>query len=217
MTNGIRWKVCGLTSVADATLADRCGADYLGFILYPESPRHVSVDQFREMLPKLPRRKKVAVVVEPTFAELRELPAAGFDSVQVHFGPNTPERTLAGWVDAVGSDRIWLAPKLAPGADVPAALLGFAPVFLFDAFHADRFGGTGKTADWTKFRRHREIYPDRDWILAGGLNPDNIAVAVEATGARFVDVNSGVEATPGVKDPEKVSAFAARLAELRTD
>ena len=60
------------------------------------------------------------------------------------------------------------------------------------------------------------MFPDRDWILAGGLNPDNISVALEATGARFVDVNSGVEVSPGVKDPAKLSAFVACLAEFRT-
>jgi phosphoribosylanthranilate isomerase len=216
MINGIRLKVCGLTSLGDAALADRCGADCLGFVLYSRSPRHVTLAQFRAMAAQLPDRKKVAVVVEPTMAELKEVVAAGFDFVQVHFQVGIPTATVAGWSDEVGADHLWLAPKLPPDADIPAVLLPLAGTFLFDAFQADLFGGSGRTADWTKFRRHREDYPDRDWILAGGLSPDNISVALEATGARIVDVNSGVEASPGVKDPAKLAAFVACLAELRS-
>ena len=66
-----------------------------------------------------------------------------------------------------------------------------------------------------KYRRYREMYPDRDWILAGGLNPENVGAALAATGARFVDVNSGVEAAPGIKDALKLAAFVAGLAEFR--
>lgn len=216
MINGIRLKVCGLTTLVDAALADRCGADCLGFVLYPRSPRHVTLAQFRAMTPNLPDRKKVAVIVEPTKVQLKEIAEAGFDFVQVHFQVGLPPATVAAWSEVVGPDRLWLAPKLPPDVDIPAFLLPLAAAFLFDAFQAGTFGGSGRTADWTKFRRHREMCPDRDWILAGGLNPDNISVALEATGARFVDVNSGVEVSPGVKDPAKLSAFVACLAELRT-
>lgn len=216
MINGIRLKVCGLTSPGDAALADRCGADFLGFVLYARSPRRVTLAQFRAMAPNLPDRKKVAVVVEPTGPELAEVAAAGFDIVQIHFPADLAPATVAGWSEGIGADRLWLAPKLPPEAEIPPALLPLAGAFLLDAFQADMFGGSGRTADWTKFRRHREVHPDREWILAGGLNPDNIGVALEATGARFVDVNSGVETAPGVKDPAKLSAFVACLAELRT-
>jgi phosphoribosylanthranilate isomerase len=217
MINGIRLKVCGLTSLVDAALADRCGADYLGFVLYPRSPRHVTLAQFGAMAPNLPARKKVAVVVEPTRAQLAEVATAGFDFVQVHFQVGLPTATVEAWSGMLGVGRLWLAPKLPPDADLSAAVLPLAETFLFDAFQADTFGGSGRTADWTKFRRHRELFPDRDWILAGGLNPDNISVALEATGARFVDVNSGVEASPGAKDPARLAAFVGCLAELRTN
>jgi phosphoribosylanthranilate isomerase len=216
MINGIRLKVCGLTSPADAALADRCGADCLGFVLYPRSPRRVTLAQFRAMAAQLPDRKKVAVVVEPTMAELKEIVAAGFDFVQIHFQVGISTATVAGWSAEVRPEHLWLAPKLPPEVDVPTILQPFAKTFVFDAFQGDMFGGTGRTADWTKFRRHREVHSDREWILAGGLSPDNISVALEATGARTVDVNSGVEAAPGVKDPAKLAAFVACLAELRT-
>jgi phosphoribosylanthranilate isomerase len=124
---------------------------------------------------------------------------------------------VAAWIKVVGRPRLWLAPRLPPETDLPPALLPLAETFLFDAFHAEKFGGSGKTADWTKFRRHREAHPGKTWILAGGLNPENIAVGLAATGARFVDVNSGVEAFPGVKDPDKLAALAARLAGIRLD
>jgi phosphoribosylanthranilate isomerase len=211
MIHGIRVKVCGLASLVDADLADQAGADYLGFVLYPESPRRVTLPQFRAMAPRLPAREKVAVMVEPSAADLAEAAQAGFDFFQVHFRLEVPEVTVAGWALAVGPDRLWLAPKLPPEADVPAALLPLAATFLLDTFHADRFGGTGRSGDWAKFRRHREAHPEKSWILAGGLAPENIGAALAATGARWVDVNSGVEQAPGVKDSGKLEAFMTRL------
>src|ERR1035437_7723177 len=122
MIDGIRLKVCGLTSLADAEFADRCGADCLGFIFFAKSPRHISLETFRAMATRLPERKKVAVTVEPTPDELAALTAAGFDFFQVHFRHDLAQSTVAGWSETVGVDRLWLAPKLPPDADVPAAL-----------------------------------------------------------------------------------------------
>jgi phosphoribosylanthranilate isomerase len=216
MINGIRLKVCGLTSLVDAELADRAGADYLGFVLYAKSPRHVTPARFRTMAARLPDRRKVAVMVEPSAAELAEAAAAGFDFVQIHFPHDLAPGTVAAWAGVIGRQRLWLAPRLPRAATLPAALLPLADTFLFDAFHAEKFGGSGQTADWTKFRQHRERHPEKAWILAGGLSPDNISVALKATGARLIDVNSGIEASPGVKDPAKITAFVARLAEIRS-
>jgi phosphoribosylanthranilate isomerase len=213
MVKGIRLKVCGLTSLVDAELADRAGADYLGFVLYPDSPRRVTLAQFRAMAPRLPERKKVAVMVEPSAAGLTEAAQAGFDLFQVHFRLETPADTVAAWVRVVGAPRLWLAPRLPPDADVPAALLPLAETFLLDTFHTEKFGGTGVRGDWAKFRRHREGQPKKNWILAGGLTAENIGSALAATGARWVDVNSGVEQAPGVKDSRKLEALVARLRE----
>ena len=217
MINGIRLKVCGLTSLVDAELADRAGADYLGFVLYAQSPRHVKPAQFRAMAARLPARRKVAVMVEPSAAELAGAVELGFDCFQVHFRHELAPAAVAAWAAAAGPDRLWLAPKLPPKTEVPAALLPLARTFLFDAFQPDGFGGSGQTADWTKFRWHAEAHPEKTWILAGGLNPENIGAALKATGARWVDVNSGVEAAPGVKDPAKLAAFVARLAAAALD
>ncbi|MBI5768546.1 MAG: phosphoribosylanthranilate isomerase [Verrucomicrobia bacterium] len=211
MIDGIRIKVCGLTSLVDAEFADRCGADYLGFILYPKSPRFVALETIRAMAKHLPDRKKVAVSVEPTAAELMEMKAAGFDFFQVHFKHDLALEAVAAWSATVGADKLWLAPKLPPAADVPPALLPFAKFFLLDTFHAEKFGGTGLTGDWAKFSRHQQSHADKTWILSGGLNPDNIGEALRASGARWVDVNSGVESAPGVKDHAKLKAFVVAL------
>jgi phosphoribosylanthranilate isomerase len=215
MINDIRFKVCGLTSLVDAERAARAGADYLGFVLYAKSPRCLTLDQFLAMAPRLPDRRKVAVTVDPTIEELREIAGAGFDFVQVHFDADTFPAETAAWAAEAGSQRLWLAPRLSPGSDLPRPVLALANTFLFDAFSSDKFGGSGTTADWTKFRHHREAYPDKSWILAGGLNPENISVALKVTGVRTVDVNSGIESAPGVKDQAKLEAFVARLAEHR--
>lgn len=211
MINGVRIKVCGLTSLVDTEAADAVGADFLGFIFYPKSPRGITLTQYAAMKDRLPPRKRVAVSVAPTPAELATQAAAGFDAFQVHFNADTPQHAVASWAETVGINRLWLAPKLPPGLDVKPEWLPLAETFLLDAFHADKFGGTGETGDWEKFRRHREAQPGKTWILSGGLNPANVAAAVAATGAKFLDVNSGVEQSPGIKSPDKLKALVLAL------
>ncbi|MCX6956408.1 MAG: phosphoribosylanthranilate isomerase [Verrucomicrobia bacterium] len=211
MVNGIRVKVCGLTSLVDAEAADAAGADYLGFIFYPKSPRAITLEQYRAMAPRLPPRKKVAVVVEPSDDELNALKAEGFDHVQLHFPNETPFFMAAMWLDIIPPDKLWLAPRIPPGRDLDLAFVPLADTLLLDAPSATDFGGTGKTGDWATFSALRKKFIKVNWVLAGGLNPDNIAAAVTASGARYVDVNSGVEASPGVKDHAKLKAFVAAL------
>jgi phosphoribosylanthranilate isomerase len=203
--------VCGLTSLVDADAADKIGADYLGFILYPQSPRGITLTQYLAMKDRLPPRKKVVVCVEPAAADLAAYAGAGFDCFQIHFSTDTPAYLVASWAETVGLARLWLAPKLPPGQDVKPEWLPLADTFLLDTFHADKFGGTGETGDWEKFKRHHESHPGTTWILSGGLNPDNIAAAVAATGVKFIDVNSGVEQAPGIKSPTKLQAFVLAL------
>jgi phosphoribosylanthranilate isomerase len=94
---------------------------------------------------------------------------------------------------------------------VATAWLPLAETFLLDTFHAEKFGGTGRTGDWEKFARHQQAHPQKTWILSGGLNPENIGEALRRSGARFVDVNSGVESAPGAKDHAKIELFVAAL------
>jgi len=211
MIQGVRFKVCGLTSLVDAEAADAVGADYLGFILYPKSPRHVSLTQFAAMTPRLPPRKKVAVVVEPTVETLAEIKAAGFDHVQVHFSPTTSLATVARWLEVIPRERLWLAPRVPPGQELDSGFIALVDHILLDTYHPQAHGGTGQTGDWTSFKALRFGFPYVNFILAGGLNPENIGAALAATGARWVDVNSGIESAPGVKDHAKLRAFVSTL------
>lgn len=210
MIRGIRVKVCGLTSLVDAAAAAAIGADFLGFILHPASPRFVPLEQFAAMRPGLPDRPKVAVMVAPSAASLAAAQAAGFDRFQLHFAPEAAARA-AEWSAAVGPERLWLAPRLPPGVALDPAWLPWARTWLLDAYSPSRYGGTGHTGDWSVFRTLRAAYPERMWVLAGGLGPDNVAAALAATGARAIDVNSGVERGPGVKDPERLARLRAAL------
>jgi phosphoribosylanthranilate isomerase len=211
MIDGIRIKVCGIISPADAEAADACGADYLGFILHDKSPRAVSLEQFRAMAEPLPAGRKVAVTVLPSPELLRACAQAGFEAFQVHFPLETAETVVADWASVVGRERLWLAPKLPPGRPFPEGLLAYARTVVCDTYAAGGFGGTGRTGDWTGYRAFREAHPEATWILAGGLSAANVGSALRATGARFIDVSSGVERSPGVKDAGKLRAFFAAV------
>jgi phosphoribosylanthranilate isomerase len=215
MIDGVLVKVCGLTSLVDAEWADKIGADYLGFIFHPGSPRRIDLAHYRAMAPRLPPRRKVAVSVEPSREDLARQREEGFDFFQIHFRPGEGESRLAEWAETVGHDRLWLAPKLPPGSAVATPWLAHAGTFLLDGYAPDKFGGTGRTGDWATYARSRTSHPNHTWILSGGLNPANIAEALSATAARFVDVNSGVESAPGVKDLEKLKAFVVALHRAR--
>jgi phosphoribosylanthranilate isomerase len=215
MIGEIRLKICGLTSLADAEFALGAGADFAGFNLYAGSPRYLPIEKFAAIQGSLPKGTKVAISVAPSLSELRAFEDAGADFFQVHFPEETALDAVRAWSEAVGPERLWLAPRLGPGVDVPAALLPLAGVFLMDAFSPDKFGGTGRTGDWSKFARHRADHPGKTWVLSGGLGPDNIARALAASGARWIDANSGVESAPGVKDRTKLGALADRIREFQ--
>jgi phosphoribosylanthranilate isomerase len=168
------------------------------------------------MKPRLPDRPKVAVMVTPTSDEFAAASQAGFDLFQVHFPAAEPSSAAAVAAQA-GWDRVWFAPRLAPGESIDPALLPLVRTWLLDTCRAEGYGGTGRTGDWTQFRRYRENHPDRTWILAGGLGPDNVGAALAATGARTIDVNSGVERGPGVKDPVKLAALRAALERVASE
>ncbi len=211
MINGIELKICGITRLADAEVANLIGADYLGFILYPKSPRFVSLAVFEKLRPRLPQSRKVAVMVRPTIEELATVRDAGFEFFQLHFDPDADRSLVEAWGTVVSPDRLWLAPRLAPDQFFPDWLLPLADTFLVDTFREDSFGGSGETGDWNRFRNLQTAHPEKKWILAGGLAPENVSEALARTGAKTVDVNSGVERAPGTKDPEKLEALAISM------
>ncbi|MBC2606206.1 phosphoribosylanthranilate isomerase [Pelagicoccus albus] len=215
MINGIQFKVCGLTRARDAQAAAEAGADYLGFIFYPKSPRRIDLDRYKSIQPRLPEVPKVAVTVAPDLYTLSQLEGAGFDFFQIHFPIGLSEEVEA-WSKLVGKERLWLAPKLPPSVAFNEDLLKYADTILWDAFKQDKdtYGGTGSTSDWNAFREAKANYPETKWILAGGISPENAIEALRETGADCLDFNSSLEIEPGIKDLERISQVRVLLSEV---
>lgn len=200
----VRIKVCGITRREDADLAVSLGAHALGFVFWPGSPRAVAADAVREITRTLPPFVEVVgVFVNQAPADVRDVTArAGLTAIQLH-GDEAPEAFVARGVRVIKA--IGVGETFAPDAVgmVPAGV-----TVLLDVHDPLRRGGTGQTIDWgvaAEAARRRPV------ILAGGLSPDNVRSAVEAVQPYAVDVSSGVEAAPGVKDQEKLRAFFAAL------
>lgn len=206
-------KICGLTNLADARCAARAGADYLGFIFYPPSPRYVPVHRVQEILtairaefgPEAPQA--VGVFVDTPIATVRDvMTEAGLDLVQLHGNESSGDlQRLQPYAFKA------LCPQTL--ADVQRAFhhyVGTAPAIdarphlLIDAYHPQKYGGTGETAELTLAQW---LAPRCRLMLAGGLTPDNVVDAIHQIQPWGVDVASGVERTKGVKDPNLIWAF----------
>jgi phosphoribosylanthranilate isomerase len=197
-------KICGITSLEDAEAAMLAGADAIGFIFYPRSPRYVTPDRAREISGKLPARIcRVGVFVDHEAEEVRRIVEfCGLDLIQLH-GNESPDycRTFSPPV-LIKAVSIQKEEDLARLKDYPVRAI------LVDAHDPARPGGTGKTCDWNLARKAGERYR---LILSGGLNPQNILQAIEEVRPLAVDIGSGVEARPGKKDPEKITALMAAV------
>ncbi len=200
----IRTKICGFTSAEDAVAAAELGADAVGLVFYEKSKRFVTPEQAAEIARALPPFVSVvALFVNEEAVRIEEILAqVPIDIIQFH-GDEPPEfcrRFARPYIKAV---------RVQNSADIMAALETYpdARAVLFDAHIEGEYGGTGHRFDWN-------VLPERlngHWILSGGLNPENAAEAVRITGARIVDVSSGVESAPGVKCPQKMAAFIAAV------
>ena len=205
-------KICGLTRPEDVEAAVEEGADFCGFIRYAKSPRFVADGQLRDLLRRVPEGRRVLVDVAPSVPLLAAHRRWGFDSFQIHFSVDFPLATISAWAHAVGPDRLWLAPRLPPEISrFPQGLLPHAGTFVVDAYAPGLYGGSGKTADWERFKDGQVLYQHKRWVLAGGLNPANVGQALRETGARFIDASSGVESIPGTKDHQRLRAFFSAL------
>lgn len=208
-------KICGTTNLEDALTAVAAGADYLGFIFYPPSKRSIEIKEAQAITSHLksldtcpllvgvfvnetaPQMANILELCQLDLAQLHgdEVPALIGDSNSPIYGrsfkvlsPTSPEEAEA--------DAEWyLPPQPLPGQ----------PSLLIDTYHPSLRGGTGQTTDWQMSARLAELYPGL--MLAGGLTPDNVTEAVRQVRPFAVDVASGVEASPGKKDPAKVRAF----------
>jgi phosphoribosylanthranilate isomerase len=197
----VRIKICGITNLEDALLAVDLGADALGFIFYPKSPRYVAPDVARKIIDQLPPFvMSVGVFVDEEAAVVQDWAAqAGLDWIQVH-GQESPDYCRSLGRRVIKGFRIKDESFL---RDLEP-FQGAVQAFLLDTYKKGQVGGTGETFDW---RLAREAKRYGQIILAGGLTPDNVAQAIKVAQSQAVDTASGTEAAPGKKDPEKLRAF----------
>lgn len=194
-----RVKICGITNLSDARHAASCGADALGFVFYPGSPRCVEPDMARRIIAELPPLiTTVGLFVNESPDRIRQVVAlCGLDTVQLH-GDEAPEQCSYPPCRVIKALRLQGPVSAGTFSAYPVAAL------LLDAYVPNQFGGTGHRCDWDQAavvaKAHRVI-------LAGGLNPENVAEAVRRVRPYGVDVSSGVETQPGVKDQDKVARF----------
>ncbi|MCU0900612.1 MAG: phosphoribosylanthranilate isomerase [Cypionkella sp.] len=209
----IRVKICGLRTVEDVAAVAAAGAAYAGFVFFPKSPRHLTIAQARSLALAAPvGLAKVALVVDADNATLDEITEAmPLDMLQLH-GHETPDRVAE--IRARYGLPVMKAVGVADEGDL-AAVLDYSLVadqILVDAKppkSAVLPGGNGLSFDWRLVAQRRWLRP---WMLAGGLTPANVAEAIRLTNARQVDVSSGVESAPGVKDPARIAQFVAATA-----
>lgn len=200
-------KICGLSEAPTLAAAVAGGAGWIGLVFFPPSPRAVGLDQARSLAAQVPPGiGKVGLFVDADDALIGgAVAAAGLDLIQLH-GSETPRRIAE--IKSRFARPVMKAIKLALPEDL-AVIAEIEPVadwLLFDAKIAGAAlpGGMGVAFDWTLLAGRRF---QRPWMLSGGLTPDNLAEAVAATGARAVDVSSGVESAPGKKDVGLIRAF----------
>ena len=208
MTNPISVKICGLATVDDVRACADADANYMGLVFFEKSPRNITIPAARELALAAPLGlAKVALVVNPSDAELDAIIATvPLDMVQLH-GRETPERVAE--VKARFGLPVMKAVGIADGDDLPKleSYFGVADQILVDAKPpkgGELPGGNGLSFDWRLLAGRRWPCP---WMLAGGLTPENVAQAVKMTGAKQVDVSSGVEDAPGQKNAKLIQKF----------
>lgn len=190
-------KICGITDQEDALWAAACGVEALGFIFYPSSPRYIAPEKVREIIAALPAEVvKVGVFVNQAAQAVQQIcDFCGLDLIQLH-GDETPA-----YCRQFPPVRLIKAVFLQSSADLATLAQYRTHAILVDARTPEKYGGTGKKADWGLAAKVRE---NHHLILSGGLKEENIAAALDAVFPPAVDINSGVEASPGRKDHEKV-------------
>ena len=200
-------KFCGITRLDDAELAVAAGAWAIGLIFWPRSPRRAELDAAAEIAAAVKRRAEVAgVFVNATLDHVAQTAdAVGLTMLQFH-GDEGPAY-CAEAARRTGA-KVIKAGRVRSGADVQALTTFHTDYHLLDSYTAGVPGGTGETFSWEIARAHRGRIPV---ILSGGLTPDNVGDAIAAVHPYAVDVASGVELSPGRKDPEKLQAFAAAV------
>ena len=200
-----RAKICGITRSQDIQAVVHAGADAIGFVFFPPSPRHVSAAQAKELIRHVPAYvQTVGLFVNATADDIADvLKQVALDIIQFH-GDETPEDCQA--IAAQVGRRWYKAIQMKPDLDVINIIKSYqqmgASAVLLDAWHPELKGGTGHQFDWSAFPKL-----DIALILAGGLKPDNIERAIQTTAAYAVDVSGGVESAKGIKDQQLIEHF----------
>jgi phosphoribosylanthranilate isomerase len=206
----LRVKICGITRLEDALLAAQLGADAVGFVFFEKSPRFISPKVVAEIALQLPAhvaRVGVFVDPQPSFT-LEAVEAVGLDAIQLH-GISDPQKLTA------FEKRPLILAIAVKDQMILQTVVELAPLvdaLLLDTYHPALPGGTGKTFNWELAAPVAEQF---HIILAGGLTPGNVSAAVKTVRPYAVDVSSGVEVAPGIKDPEKLTLFFKNLREYR--
>ena len=205
-------KICGVSTADAVDAAIAGGATWLGFNFFPPSPRYVDPAKAAALIRRVPGHVgSVAVLVDPDDALVDHVVAAGVTALQLH-GTETPERVAALCRHGLPLWKVIAVRTRADLADA-ARYRGMADRILYDAKtpRGALPGGMGLRFDWRLLEGFRHPLP---WALSGGLDADNVAEAAGITGASLVDVSSGVESAPGVKDVDKIAAFLQATAQL---
>jgi phosphoribosylanthranilate isomerase len=215
--NTVRVKICGITRKEDLEAAAAAGADAVGFVVgVASSPRNISVSKAEKLIRQVPPFvKSVLVTVPRSIDEFETYEQLNPDAIQIH-GENLhaaasvrlkiPKTLLIGAVNA----------HLANTLDVVSRTSKLFDAVLLDSFANGRYGGTGIVHDWELSKRVKQVIHPKPLILAGGLNPDNVAEAVRTVEPYAVDVSSGVERQPGIKDHKKIIEFIKNAKDVRT-
>ena len=207
----IHVKICGISTEETLDAAILGGATHIGFNFFPKSPRSVAIERAAALVQRLPKDvTAVGLVVNEERGRIDAVRAqTGIQTMQLH-GEESPE-----FAASLGGD-VWKAIPVKTRDDLTAAhtFAGAVSHLLYDAKPpkgADLPGGTGMRFDWSLLDGFAHPLP---WLLAGGLDAGNVAEAIGRTGARFIDVASGVESAPGIKDVDKIAAFLKATADL---
>ncbi|MGC8871510.1 MAG: phosphoribosylanthranilate isomerase [Caldimicrobium sp.] len=203
----VKVKICGITNKEDIEFLENFSVNYLGFIMYPPSPRFVG-DSLGELLGFVKKALKVAVLVNPTFEEVKKVLDLGVDLIQLH-GNETPD-----FGKRIGFERIIKAFRVRDKINFQELeAWKEAKALLLDTYLEGVFGGTGKAFNWELARE--AVRKGFKIFLAGGLKPENILEAIEIVKPYGIDLSSGVEEYPGKKDHRKIEELFERLSKLK--
>lgn len=210
MAENMRVKICGITQPEQSVAIANLGATALGFICVPSSPRYVTSAQIQGLVAQLPPNiDTVGVFANATIEEISHIIRdSGLTAVQLH-GDESPEfclllRETLSNVEIIKALRVRCVEHLEQAANYSK----YIDTLLLDAYHPQQLGGTGQTLDWQMLEQFQTTCP---WLLAGGLTPDNIEVALNQIQPDGIDLSSGVEIKPGDKDLNKVALLFQKL------